>query len=51
MSGHVFQEYMSLRMACLMREYPLKEVMVCKRKCLVGGHEDTCLMKKGISGG
>ena len=41
MGGHVFLEYKSFRMTCLMRAYVLREVMLCRRKCLVGGHEDT----------
>ena len=38
MGGHVFLEYMSFRMTCLMRAYALKVVMLCRRKCHVGGH-------------
>ena len=29
------------RMTCLMRAIVLKEVMLCRKKCLVSGHEDT----------
>ena len=34
----IILEYMSFRMTCLMRAYVLSEVMLCRRKCLVGGH-------------
>ena len=37
MGGHVFLEYMSFRMTCLMGAYILREVMLCRRKYLIGG--------------
>ena len=40
MGGRVFLECMSLTITCLMRAYVLMEG-ICRRKCLVGGHEDT----------
>ena len=41
MGGHVFLECMYFRMTGLMKAYILREVMLCRRKCLVGDHEDT----------
>ena len=41
MSGHVFLDYMSFRMTCLMRAHVLREVMLCRRKCFVVDHENT----------
>ena len=38
---HVFQADMSYESICLMRAYVLKEVMLCRRKYLVVGHENT----------
>ena len=38
MDGHVFLEYMSFRMTCPMRAYVFWEVILCIRKCFVGGH-------------
>ena len=34
-----------------MRAYVLREVMVYKRKCFVGGQEDTSYTRKGFTGG
>ena len=38
MGGHNFLDYMSFRMACIMIAYVLREVMLCCRNCLLGGH-------------
>ena len=39
MGGHVFLDHMSFRMTCIMIAYVLREVMLCCRKCLMGGQE------------
>ena len=36
MNGHVFLEYMSFRMTCLMRAYVLKEGHALKEKMFCG---------------
>ena len=38
MGGHDFLDYMSFRMTCIMIAYVLREIMLCCRKCLIGGH-------------
>ena len=38
MAWHVFLEYMSFKLTCVMRVYVLREFMLCCSKCLVGGH-------------
>ena len=38
MGGHLFLEYMSFRMICLMRAIVLSEVMCDSRICVMGGH-------------
>ena len=50
MGGHVFLEYMSFRITHLMRAYAIRVVMLCRRKCHVGGHDwwSACL-QDGIS--
>ena len=36
--GHDFLDHMPFRMTCVMIPYVLREVMLCCRKCLMGGH-------------
>ena len=50
MGGHDFLDHMPFRMTCVMIAYVLREVMLCCRKCLMGGHVlvGTCL-QDGIS--
>ena len=38
MGGHDFLDHMPFRMTCVMIAYVLREVMLCCRKCLMGGH-------------
>ena len=38
MGKDIFLEYMSFRMTCLMKAYVLREIILCRRKCLIGGH-------------
>ena len=37
MGGHDFLDYMSFRMTRVMITYVLREVMLCCKKCLMGG--------------
>ena len=50
MGGHDFLDHMPFRMTCVMIAYVLREVMLCCRKCLMGGNVlvGTCL-QDGIS--
>ena len=38
MGGHVFLEYMSFRMTCIMGTFVIRKVMLCRRTCIMGGH-------------
>ena len=43
MGGHVFLEYMSYE------SISLREVMLCRMKCLMGGHALSACLQDGIS--
>ena len=38
MGDHVFLHYMSFKMTCFTGAYILRDVVLCRRKCLMGGH-------------
>ena len=38
MGGHVFLDHIPFRITCVMIAYVLREVMLCCRKYLMGGH-------------
>ena len=38
MGGHDFLDHIPFRMTCVIIAYELREVMLCYRKCLIGGH-------------
>ena len=47
MGEHDSLEYMPFRMTFIMIAYVLKDVMLCYRKCLMGGHALVKCMSSG----